>query len=547
MTSTKKASDVDHSEIIAAIKAIDGLSALPDSDIEFSDADDDAGTLKVTIKNHGEPKEITLTKFQTTKAEPEPEAPSEEKLTAVVQDLSTDSIAGYTVDSTKKASDVDHSEIIAAIKAIDGLSALPDSDIEFSDADDDAGTLKVTIKNHGEPKEITLTKFQTTKAEPEPEAPSEEKLTAVVQDLSTDSIAGYTVDSTKKASDVDHSEIIAAIKAIDGLSALPDSDIEFSDADDDAGTLKVTIKNHGEPKEITLTKFQTTKAEPEPEAPSEEKLTAVVQDLSTDSIAGYTVDSTKKASDVDHSEIIAAIKAIDGLSALPDSDIEFSDADDDAGTLKVTIKNHGEPKEITLTGFKPESIPSSDILQFVSKFIDNNLSTLELASGAQIADDTNTKNAILDAVKALSEYKKLSTEKKALIVSAFAADNLTVTPASGQDPASVALKTPAKKIELTVARKPFDLGKFIDDNLSSLELPIGTAPPAENDSTKDAIWAAVQELQAYKDLKTDEKSKVETAFDKGNLTVTPATGGKSASVALANPAKTINLTVAPKP
>ncbi len=114
-----------------------------------------------------------------------------------------------------------------------------------------------------------------------------------------------------------------------------------------------------QPSEDQPSEDQPSEDQPSEDQPSEDQSTATkdlkeaVQNLPTDSIAGYTVDSTKKASDVDHSEIIAAIKAIDGLSALPDSDIEFSDADDDAGTLKVTIKNHGNDKEITLTGFKP--------------------------------------------------------------------------------------------------------------------------------------------------------------------------------------------------
>ena len=150
---------------------------------------------------------------------------------------------------------------------------------------------------------------------------------------------------------------------------------------------------------------------------------------------------------------------------------------------------------------------------------------LELPSDTKIADTDDIKTAILEAAKAKAKkvlfYDKLGTEKSTFD-GYFAKDNLKVTPASGQTPASVVLTTPSKKIELTVAAgggtgNLFDLNTFVKA-IATLELAKGTTI-ADDDDTKKAILDAVKALSAYTNLSGSEQGEVDGAFDKTKLAV----------------------------
>jgi len=79
-----------------------------------------------------------------------------------------------------------------------------------------------------------------------------------LQSLPEDSLVGITIDSDKENNDDAFSieKIINALNVIDGISGIVANDVNLDTSK--AGELKIRIKNYGDDKVITLTRFKVT-------------------------------------------------------------------------------------------------------------------------------------------------------------------------------------------------------------------------------------------------------------------------------------------------
>ena len=316
---------------------------------------DDTGDITVTINNSGGNKEFIITGFKTNK----------DVVDAAIQNLDPNDIALFG-DDTKLASVVTNAEIRDKILASNGIKNLTDiqknlikeGDITTTQ-NDDTGYITVTVNNHRtttEPnKEFIITGFKTNK----------DVVDIAIRRLSDKDFNTHT-DTTKLPSAVTNAEIRNKILAVAGIvhltapqqSLIKEGDITTTQ-NDDTGYITVTIKNHGRLKEpnkkFTIPGFKTNK----------DVVDAAIQGLKADKdfkLSGYPnkLPSTYN-NDTTKSTILRQLKdlpnrLIASLSETQKKLIVANDitlnSNDAKGTLTFTIKNHGDDKEFTITGFK---------------------------------------------------------------------------------------------------------------------------------------------------------------------------------------------------
>ena len=179
-------------------------------------------------------------------------------------------------------------------------------------------------------------------------------LANAIQGLAENALDGNG-DETKLPSAITEPNVLDWIKALANINSLTDDqkalleegNIGLND-DDSAGTLEVTINGHGEAITFRISGFKT----------NAKVLANAIQDLAENALDGNG-DDTKLPSAITSTNVLDWIKALANINSLTDDqkalleegNIGLND-DDSAGTLEVTINDHGEAKTFTISGFK---------------------------------------------------------------------------------------------------------------------------------------------------------------------------------------------------
>ena len=346
--------EINRKDVLDALKgrvAISNLSPeqqalLVEGDIALV-PNNDAGTLEVTINNHGQAKTLTISGFKT----------NNKALEDAIQGLAENALASNG-DATKLPSAITSTIVLGWIKAlatIDGLNdnqknLLLESHINLVQNDND-GTLQVTINDHGMAKSFTtIGGFQTTAKK------------AIETDKSQ--FVGFTQtldDGVNRLEDGIVSK--ATLEGLSGHNSLPEAiagvtrTYNINTNQDGLATVTVTFVNGADRGTIDyeITGFKTT-AQTNLEA-----INNAIQGLEDNALNGLANANTFPG-DINAKEVLDHIKTLAAISTLSneqqalllENDIQLI-ANNGNGNLRVTIARHGQDKIFAITGFKQDT------------------------------------------------------------------------------------------------------------------------------------------------------------------------------------------------
>ena len=414
--------------------------------------DNGVGTLEVTINGHGEPKTFTISNFKTNL----------KVLVDAIQGLAENAFDGKS-DDTKLPSEITKLDVLGLIKTLEGINSLTsdqkllliETNINLAH-NDNAGTLEVTISDHGESKDFTISNFKT----------NAKVLANAIQKLAKNALDGKG-DDTKLPTEITGFDVLGWIKALDGINILTneqklfliESNINLVH-DYSVGTLEVTINGHGEPKTFIISNFKTNL----------KVLDDAIQGLAENALDGRN-DDTKLPSEITTLDVLNWIKALEGINSLTndqkilliEENINLAH-DDNAGTLEVTISGHGDVKVFVISNFKTTLQLN---IQTINKAIYDlaNDAFNGLASKGTLPSAISNQN-VLDHLKGLSAIKNLSNDQKSL----FFKEDISLKANDGDG-----------KLEVTIERhgddKIFEIEGFKKQFLASDDKPIELSLP----------------------------------------------------------------------
>ena len=410
---TKFPSAITEIIVLNWIKALADISSLtnPQKDLLTKNdvsvrANNDKGTLIVTITNHGDNKVFdAISGFKTTNLD---------ILETEIYNLAEDAI-NKKGDSTKLPSVITKTSVLTWIKALANISILTNAQKDLLVEDninlahnDNAGTLTVTITNHGDNKVFSVISGFKTNAK---------VLENAIQKLLPNALSRKG-DLTKFPSAITETIVLTWIKALDDISILTDpqkdlldeSDISFA-YDDNAGTLIVTIANHGDNKVFSVISGFKTNAR---------VLEGAIQALLPNALDGKG-DPTKFSSAITKAIVLVWIKTLDGISALTNpqkdllAEIDINLANNYVtGILNVSINNHGNVKEWTISGFKSTTQSNVDIIATTIQNLNDNAMDGIIKIDNSKLPSTVTQANVISWIRTLDSIDGLTNDQKKL-------------------------------------------------------------------------------------------------------------------------------------
>ena len=407
---TKFPSEITRLEVLGWIKALEGINSLTNDqklllkqgDI-FTLSNDNDGTLTITISNHGTNKVFdAISGFKT----------NAKVLRDAIKKLSPGAFDGKG-ESSKLPSEITRLDALSWIKAledIDGLTndqkiLLREENISLAH-DDNVGTLKVTINDHGDTKSFNaISSFKT----------NAKVLEEAIEKLPFNALDGRG-ESSKFPSEITRLEVLGWIKALGRINSLTSDqkllltqrDINL-DPDDNVGILSIIINYGTSPKFISITSGFKANAK---------ILENALKKLPLDALVGKG-DSSRFPSEITKLEVYSWISDLDSIRILSDPQKLFLATsitinlahDDNAGTLEVTISDYEDAIQFNvIIGFKTHTKVLANAIYGLESDILNSLS-----DATKLPDEISRKE-VYDTLKELPAISTLSNEQKALFI-----------------------------------------------------------------------------------------------------------------------------------
>ena len=273
------------------------------------------------------------------------------------------------------------------------------------------------------------------------------------------------LDKKKLPSAVDKNDI----KALGDLKYLLDDDIDLV-PENKTGTLKVTIKNHGEPKEITLTKFQTTDGEAAEgsgesgdtgELTEDELCKAAIQAIAnkgnTEKASDLGLDISGKASAdaaLTKAKIAEALNKVDDITGLAAVDIQITKPGPGEKTVTIEVKGVTIKVEYDTAELTEDELCKAALSAIKDK-TDNAEKAKDLGldiSGKASADAALTKAKIAEALNKVDD------------ITGLAAVDIQITkPGPGEKTVTIEVKGVTIKVE-------YDTAELTEDELCKAAL-----------------------------------------------------------------------------
>ena len=407
---TKLPDEISRKEVYDTLKGLQAISTLsPEQKALFIEGNvvlqpnNSQGNLNITINSYGEPKTFIISNFKTNL----------EVLADAIQGLLENALDGKG-DDTKLPSEITEPSVLDWIKSLVAINSLTNAqklllteeNVSLAH-DDNAGILEVTISGHGDPQKFIISNFKT----------NAKVLANAIKVLARNVLDGNG-DSSKLPSTIKAALVLRWIKALDIINILDDEQKDLLvennirlTSKDDAGTLEVIINGHGEAKVFDpIQNFQTTADF------DKAKTRKAVQGFSKN-VLDHLSDASKLPKEIKAKDVYDALKglpAINDLSIgqqalLSERNIALV-ADNEAGTLQVTISGHGEPKVFTISDFKTNAKVLADAIKgLLENALDGNGDSTKLPSAIK-------KATVLSWIKDLAIINDLTNDQKLLLI-----------------------------------------------------------------------------------------------------------------------------------
>ena len=479
---------------------------LVEDDIHLA-PDDANGILKITINNHGESKVFNITGFTSNDSK----AIEADKLLFL-------SFNQVISKGTNRINDGDVTE--ETLEGLEGHDPFPKATSGV--------TRTYNIKTNSIGQATVLVTFYKNDAFDnifyrisgfKISTEAKEAIKNAIQALNGDALNGLQ-DAAKLPNEIEAKAVYDAIKGLlasTSLSAvqqalLVEGDITLT-PNNGEGNLDVTINNHGEAKTFTISGFKTTSDVDKAET------SKVIQGLAKNALDRLS-DAAKLPNEIEAKAVYDALKGLlasTSLSAvhqalLVEGDITLTPSNGE-GNLDVTINNHGDPKTLTITGFKNQKQVADEtaLKTMIQGLRDVDLNAL---ADANVLPNTIVATSVFEEIKKVQAFTELTSDQKAL----FKEGDISLT--SDNTMGSVVITIANQGEDKVINLSGFKNQKQADDQIA-LKTMIQGLRDVDLNALADAnvlpdtivatsVFEEIKKVQAFTELTSDQQALFKT-------------------------------------